>query len=279
MAFITYRQNSSDPGRVASSVKNLPLTNVEVDGNFKVIDMELALKANVSDANFTTVITAVTPALSSDSTAVATTAYVVDRIAQDAPSKTGTGASGTWDINISGAAGSANTLQTPRTINGVSFDGSANINISTSGEVLTRGTYLTGSNYNGDTATTWAVDATSAATASKVVARDASGDFAANVITAVDFNTTSDARLKENIVPVTDALNKVSQLHGVTYNLKADTGTRHVGLLAQDVLAVVPEAVTGSEDTQYGVSYGNLVGVLVEAIKELQARIILLEAK
>ena len=51
-------------------------------------------------------------------------------------------------------------------------------------QTLTRGTYLTGSNFNGSAATTWAVDATSANTASKVVARDASGNFAAGTITA-----------------------------------------------------------------------------------------------
>jgi hypothetical protein len=49
---------------------------------------------------------------------------------------------------------------------------------------LTRGTYLTGDNFNGSAATTWAVDATSANTASKVVVRDSSGDFSANIITA-----------------------------------------------------------------------------------------------
>jgi hypothetical protein len=49
---------------------------------------------------------------------------------------------------------------------------------------LTRGTYLTGSNYDGAAATTWAVDATNLNTASKIVARDASGNFAAGTITA-----------------------------------------------------------------------------------------------
>lgn len=49
---------------------------------------------------------------------------------------------------------------------------------------LTRGTHLTGSNYDGAAATTWAVDATNLNTASKVVARDASGNFAAGTITA-----------------------------------------------------------------------------------------------
>lgn len=62
-------------------------------------------------------------------------------------------------------------------------------------QTLTRGTYLTGSSYNGAVATTWAVDATSANTASKVVARDASGNFSAGTITATDINITSDATI------------------------------------------------------------------------------------
>lgn len=53
--------------------------------------------------------------------------------------------------------------------------------------VLTRGSYLTGSNYDGSAATTWAVDATTTNTASKIVARDGSGNFSAGTITASSF--------------------------------------------------------------------------------------------
>ena len=102
--------------------------------------------------------TAPTAAVGTNTTQLATTAFVNSEIANDAPTKTGGGASGTWGINITGSSGStANTL--------------------------TRGSYLTGNNFNGSAATTWAVDATSANTASKVVARDASGDFSARTIT------------------------------------------------------------------------------------------------
>ena len=84
-----------------------------------------------------------------------------------------------------GNASTATTLQTARTINGVSFNGSANITVTANtNNTLTRGSYLTGSNFDGSIATTWAVDADTAATASKVVVRDASGNFAANTITA-----------------------------------------------------------------------------------------------
>lgn len=98
----------------------------------------------------------------------------------------------THAINISGSSASttgnaatATVLQTARTINGISFNGSANITVTANTpQTLTRGGYLTGSNFNGSAATTWAVDATSANTASKVVARDASGNFSAGTITA-----------------------------------------------------------------------------------------------
>lgn len=91
----------------------------------------------------------------------------------------------TFSGALSGNASSATKLQTARTINGVAFDGSANITITAATPAtLTRGSYLTGSNFNGSVATTWAVDATSANTASKVVARDASGNFSAGTITA-----------------------------------------------------------------------------------------------
>lgn len=83
----------------------------------------------------------------------------------------------TFSGNLSGNATTATTLQTARTINGVSFNGSANITVTAdTPNTLTRGTYLTGNNFNGSAATTWAVDATTTATGSKIVARDASGD-------------------------------------------------------------------------------------------------------
>lgn len=102
-----------------------------------------------------------------------------------APSTTGANASGTWNIAILGNAASATALQTARNINGVSFDGTGNITITANTtNTLTRGSYLTGDNFNGSLATTWAVDATTTNTANKIVARDASGNFSAGTITA-----------------------------------------------------------------------------------------------
>ena len=91
-----------------------------------------------------------------------------------------------------GNASTATTLQTPRTLNGVSFNGSANVVFtSNTTSTLTRGGYLTGVDFNGGTDTTWAVDATNLATASKVVARDTDGNFAANTISTSNIVSTS----------------------------------------------------------------------------------------
>lgn len=91
---------------------------------------------------------------------------------------------------------------------------------------------------------------------------------------AVDFNSTSDARLKENVIELTNALSKVNAINGYTYNLKSDAlKTRRMGVLAQEIMSIAPEVVTGTEETTYSVSYGSLVPLLIEAIKELTTEV------
>jgi hypothetical protein len=117
-------------------------------------------------------------------------------------------------------AGTADTLTTARTINGVSFNGSANITVTANTtNTLTRGTYLTGNNFNGSAATTWAVDATSTNTADKVVARDASGNFSAGTITA-----TLSGNVTGNAATAT-ALQNARTIGGVSFN-----GTANINL-------------------------------------------------
>ena len=77
----------------------------------------------------TGVSSAPTAAVGTNTTQLATTAFVNAEIANDAPSKTGSGASGTWGISVSGNAATATKLATARTINDVAFDGSANITV------------------------------------------------------------------------------------------------------------------------------------------------------
>lgn len=89
----------------------------------------------------------------------------------------------------------------------------------------------------------------------------------------------SDETLKENISAVSDALTKIKQLRGVSYNWKADTEKkRQIGMIAQEVRNVVPEAVGQDQEGNYTMSDGPLVALLTEAIKEQQKQIEALKA-
>ena len=89
----------------------------------------------------------------------------------------------------------------------------------------------------------------------------------------------SDARVKTNVVTIDNPLDKVLNMRGVYYNpidkeTKEVDDRRRVGVIAQELNEVLPEAVTYAEDVdEYGVDYGKLTGVLIEAIKELKQEI------
>ncbi|MFW6243024.1 MAG: tail fiber domain-containing protein [bacterium] len=104
---------------------------------------------------------------------------------------------------------------------------------------------------------------------------------------AVDWIATSDVRVKENIEPISSALSTVNSLCGVYYNLCNCNESRSVGLIAQDVQPILPEVVStsapseedikmGITDVKYGIKYNKITAVLIEAIKEQQQQIKLL---
>jgi hypothetical protein len=107
---------------------------------------------------------------------------------------------------------------------------------------------------------------------------------------AVDFASTSDATLKTVVQTLPDALARVQSLKGVSFHWNKEAAalglsdtSPQVGLLAQDVQAVLPEAVfeveVGRMKGKKLVSYDKLVPLLIEAIKELSAKVAALEAK
>ena len=90
----------------------------------------------------------------------------------------------------------------------------------------------------------------------------------------------SDARSKVNIETIPDALEKVNAVRGVTYNKVDDPeGMRYMGVIAQELLEHLPEVVHQGEEGNYSVAYGNVVGVLIEAVKELTAKVEDLESR
>ena len=90
-----------------------------------------------------------------------------------------------------------------------------------------------------------------------------------------DVTAFSDKRLKENIETIPDALDKVCQIRGVTFDRIDADGERQMGVIAQEVEKVAPEVVREdkSEDKIKSVAYGNMVGLLIEAIKDLKAEV------
>ena len=103
------------------------------------------------------------------------------------------------------------------------------------------------------------------------------GATVVGTLTCTQLNETSDIALKENIQPLSNVLDKVKQLTGYKYNFK-DKETASMGVMAQDVEKVFPELVNGEEGKK-SLQYSGLVGALVEAVKELSAKVAVLESK
>lgn len=104
--------------------------------------------------------------------------------------------------------------------------------------------------------------------------------------TATAYNTSSDYRLKENLVPIANAIERVKLLQPYRFNFKSEPNTTVDGFVAHEVAAVVPEMVTGEKDAvdengepvYQGIDQSKLVPLLTAALQEAIARIEVLEA-
>ena len=94
--------------------------------------------------------------------------------------------------------------------------------------------------------------------------------ISSGIVTAVDFNSTSDESLKTNINTVDNALNIVNNLRGVSFDWK-ETGKPSYGVIAQELEQVLPALVSDTEIKT--VNYNGIIGVLIEAVKELSEEV------
>lgn len=98
-----------------------------------------------------------------------------------------------------------------------------------------------------------------------------------DVVASGNVTAYSDLRIKDNLEVIPDALSKVEQLNGYTYTRtdSEDKQEKHTGVIAQEVLKVLPEAVVLGEtpEDNMAVAYGNMVGLLIEAVKELSDKV------
>lgn len=167
------------------------------------------------------------------------------------PSTTGVNATGTWSINITGSAGSAATATDSTNTNNVAITNDVD---SSATHYLYMGTGISGQN---------AVKVSS----SKINFQPSSGDLT----TAGNMTAYSDRRLKTDLEQIDNALDKLCDLTGYVFT-RIDTGQRQTGLIAQDIEKVLPEAI-GHNGEYMSVAYGNLAGLIVEAIKELRQEV------
>jgi hypothetical protein len=121
-------------------------------------------------------------------------------------------------------------------------------------------------------------------TASKIGLGTLTPGYALDVVGTIRASTdviiSSDARIKENINLIENALDKTCALEGVYYTrTDLEDKSRKVGFIAQQVAEFLPEVVSIDQDGNYGVNYGNITALLVEAIKELNKEIEILKAK
>ena len=99
-------------------------------------------------------------------------------------------------------------------------------------------------------------------------------------VTAQNYNTSSSRKWKTNITPIVNALDTVSKLQGVTFDWNNKDLKNDFGLIAEDVNEVLPTIVTKDKSNDVtGVDYGRLTAMLIEAVKELSAKVKQLENK
>jgi hypothetical protein len=177
-----------------------------------------------------------------------------------------------WLNAPSGTAGNAITFTQAMTL-----DASGNLLVGTTSALSAWATRLTLSTDAGTTK--WAVGPY-AATTNFIISASGSFGVYLNGTSAVSWTGISDERLKDIIEPISNAVAKVGKLRSVIGKFKADeTNTRRSFLLAQDVQAVLPEAVDASNPDRLGVAYTDVIPLLVAAIKELTTRVQTLEAR
>ena len=223
------------------------------------------------------------------------------------PALTGGGASGTWGINITGNAGTASAIGWASITSGTrtghgdlrfqppnsSFAGFQFLDTSGNGAgwFLIRGTSDT------DVYTAEGITLVADKGWLTLAQRESNGKgvrimTGVSSITRMDFTTAgainiygalvatgditafSDRRVKENITTIDSALDKVTKLRGVYYTrTDIEDKSQKIGVIAQEIQEVLPQVVSESDKGILVVSYGNITGVLIEAIKEQQTQI------
>jgi len=134
-----------------------------------------------------------------------------------------------------------------------------------------------GLTFNGTTLTANALTVSNGATINSTLSVASDITSGGNITATGNVTAYSDANLKTDVTTIQNALMLVEKMRGVNYT-RIDSGKRGVGVIAQEMQEVIPEVVHDTHGT-LSVAYGNIVGVLIEAIKELSDKVAALESK
>ena len=249
---------------------------------------------NLGNVSFATTIAADSVALGTDTTGN----YVASLVAGTnitLSNNSGEGATPTIGLTnntISGISLGSNlgTLTIGTGLSGTSYNGSAGVTIANTG--VTSNVAGTGVTVSGATGAVTISIGQAVATSSNVQFNSLGIGMAASATAGridatndiVAFSS-SDIRFKENITPIENALDKISKISGNTYDWKAENKAEHgyegndVGVIAQEIEAVLPQLVQTRENGYKAVKYDKLVALLIEGIKEQQLQIEELKAQ
>lgn len=287
---------------VLRTVIGTPLTNQQVDDNFSNINSEVGVvfnRANTINSNVGVLSNLTT-------TAKSNLVAAINEIATESTSNvaiTGGTISNVTGSNITITSGNiAGTVITNSTWNGntisVAYGGTGNTTF-TSGALLKgngTGAILNASaadivgqigstavqaagnvTITDDTSTNatmypvW-VTTTSGNLPTKVSSSKLTFNPSSGLLTSTDYNSTSDITLKEDITPIANPLDTISQLNGFKFTWK-DSGEKGYGLSAQDVEKIIPEIVRTRTDGYKGINYLNIIALLIESVKDLKQQV------
>ena len=233
---------------VLRTVKGSPLTNAEVDGNFSNINSEVTVvNSNVG------ILSSLTTSAKSNLVAA------INEIASESTS----------NVTIIGGTVSG-TVITNSTWNGnviaLAYGGTGGSTAAAARLNLELGT--------SNTVTFAQVNSTAVSSTDITSTALITGNTAtfSNVVTALDFNSTSDITLKENIKPINNPLDLISQMSGFEFTWKT-SGEKAYGFSAQEIEKIIPAVVKQRADGTKGINYLNLIAFLVEAVKDLKNEI------
>jgi trimeric autotransporter adhesin len=262
-------------------------------GSFSSSDLATALtdKTGSGSAVFATSPTLTTPALGTPSSGTLTnctfptlnqnttgsaatlttgrTIAITGDLAYTSPSFNGSGnvtAAGTLatvNSNV-GSFGSGSSIPTI-TVNAKGLITAVSTTAVTSGTTITDDTTTNASRFLTFTSATSGSISAANVSSTKLTFNPSTG-----LLTVVDINSTSDLNLKENVQTVENALETVNALRGVSFDWK-ETGRSSYGVIAQELQEILPDLVTNGDVKS--VNYNGIIGVLIEAIKELKKEV------